>query len=358
MTCRRFIMVNSDLILSPYQLNEKITLKNRVIMAPMTRNMANDDFSPTRQMADYYARRADAGLIITEGTIISPDGQGYSNAPGIFTQTHIDGWKMVTDAVHERGGKIFLQIWHVGRVSHPIFLHGNLPISASETMMTGKVRRADDLYYGKSRAATLEEINELIQNYALAARRAMIAGFDGIEIHGANGYLIDQFLHYYTNQRHDQYGQYPENMGRFALEVVKACINEIGEQSVGLRLSPGAYLNEIVGDERDAMVFRYVLEELNHYGIAYVHTGNFDDGIQFKELGFKTMTEFMRAHFKGTLIASGSYTLHQARKDIQNKKYDLIALGRPFIANPDLMNRIKWNADFLPYENRMLDTLF
>lgn len=351
-------MFGSDLILSPYQLNEKIILKNRVVMAPMTRNMANNDFSPTRQMADYYARRADAGLIITEGTIISPDGQGYSNAPGIFTQAHIDGWKMVTNAVHGHGGKIFLQIWHVGRVSHPIFLNGLLPISASETMMTGKVRRTNDLYYGKSRAATLEEISDLIQKYALAATRAMEAGFDGIEIHGANGYLIDQFLHYHTNHRNDSYGQHPENMARFALEVVKACIQEIGAQSVGLRLSPGTYLNEIIGDPRDASVFQYLLEKLNDYGIAYVHTGNFDDGVKFKELGYKTMTEFMRIHYKGILIASGSYTLHQAKQDIQDKKYDLIALGRPFIANSDLIERIKRNSDFIPYENKMLETLF
>ncbi|KTD22997.1 NADH-dependent flavin oxidoreductase, Oye family [Legionella lansingensis] len=351
-------MFDSNLILQPFQLNETIRLKNRIVMAPMTRNMANDDFSPTQEMVNYYARRADAGLIITEGAVISPDGRGYSNTPGIYTRQHVDGWKRVTHAVHEKKGKIFLQIWHVGRVSHPVFLDGALPVSPSETVMAGKIHRIEGLYYGKSRALSIDEIKTLINKYAQAAARAMEAGFDGIEIHGANGYLIDQFLHYHTNKRNDVYGLEPKNLARFALEVVEACIAEIGNQRVGLRLSPGTYLNEIVGDTRDANVFQYLLRQLTEKKIAYLHTGNFDDTALFPELGNKTMTEFMRIHFGGKLIASGGYIVQQANQQILENKFDLVALGRPFIANPDLIERIKTASELKSYEATMLETLF
>ncbi|WP_131783355.1 alkene reductase [Legionella gresilensis] len=351
-------MVNTSILLEPFKLNKAIELKNRIVMAPMTRNKATDSFSPTLEMATYYAKRADAGLIITEGTIIRPDGRGYSNTPGIYKEEHIKGWQQVTQAVHQNGGKIFLQIWHVGRVSHPIFLNGSLPISASETEMNGRVRRADgELYYGKSRALSYLEIQDLVSSYATAAKNALKAGFDGIEIHGANGYLIDQFLHYSTNKRQDAYGVKPENLARFALEVMDACIAEIGAERVGIRLSPGAYLNEIVGDSRDADVFQYLLAKLSEKNIAYLHTGNFDDATRFPELNYKTMTEFMRLHFNGHLIASGSYTVHKAAQQIIAHQFDLIAFGRPFIANPDLVTRIKNAANMDSYDVAMLETL-
>jgi 2,4-dienoyl-CoA reductase-like NADH-dependent reductase (Old Yellow Enzyme family) len=351
-------MPSFDRLLSPYSLNKTITLKNRVVMAPMTRNMANQELSPTELMAEYYARRAEAGLIITEGTIIAPSGRGYSNTPGIYSQSQIEGWRRVTQKVHAQGGTIFLQIWHVGRVSHPVYLNGALPISASETLMTGKIRRAEGLFYGKSRAATLVEIQELIDQYGQAAKNAIEAGFDGVEIHGANGYLVDQFLHYHTNHRNDHFGQTPENMARFAIDVVKSCIKQIGSERVGIRLSPGSYLNEIVGDPRDALVFQYLLSQLNPLNIAYVHTGNFNDDVKFSDLGNLTMTEFLRYYYNGTLIASGGYTLEKANQDIFNKKYDLIAIGRPFIANYDLVHRVRNGAELVPYEVSMLETLF
>src|SRR5690349_18130741 len=175
-------MTQLDLLLTPFQLNETLRLKNRIVMAPMTRNMAHDDLSPTQLMAEYYSRRAEAGLIITEGTIIREDAKGYSNVPGIFTQEQIDSWKRITDSVHANKGHIFSQIWHLGRVSHPHFLKGALPISASETVMTGRVSRSDGLTYGRSRAATLDEIKEIIGSYATAAKNAIVAGFDGVEI--------------------------------------------------------------------------------------------------------------------------------------------------------------------------------
>lgn len=351
-------MSQLDLLLTPIQLNETLCLKNRIVMAPMTRNMAHDDLSPTQFMAEYYARRADAGLIITEGTIIRQDAKGYSNVPGIFTREQIEGWKMVTDSVHANKGHIFSQIWHLGRVSHPYFLNGALPISASETVMTGRVSRSDGLTYGRSRAATLDEIKETIESYAAAARNAIAAGFDGIEIHGANGYLIDQFLHYHTNHRIDSYGETPENMARFALEIVKACGDTIGYQKVGIRLSPGAYLNEIVGDKRDAEVFQYLLEQLNLLPIAYVHTGNFNDKVIFEELNQKTMTEFMRTYFEGILIATGSYDFHEGQEKIKNKEFDLLGIGRPFIANPNLIQKLHNNETINLYDASMLNTLF
>ncbi len=351
-------MKKNPALFEPYRLNDLFTLKNRIIMAPMTRNVADDELVPTKAMAEYYARRAAAGLIVTEGTIIRPDARAYSNVPGIFTEKQVEGWRQVTDHVHERDGKIFLQIWHVGRVSHPHFLNGELPISPSETMMQSRVSRSDGLNFGKSRAVTLEEIKGLIRSYEMAAKNAIKAGFDGVEIHGANGYLIDQFLHYHTNLRTDSYGGTSENMTRFPLEVVKACSEAIGSNKVALRLSPGAYLNEIVGDVRDGSVFQYLLEELNSQGLAYVHTGNFNDKTTFPELGDETMTNFMRSHYKGTLIASGSYEFHEANESIKENKFDLIAIGRPFIANPDLIHRLQENMAIAPYEASMLKTLY
>lgn len=350
--------MNNNILLTEFQLNHKLTLKNRIIMAPMTRVKANDDWVPTQAMAEYYARRAAAGLIITEGTIIRPDGTGYSNAPGIFTAAQIKGWQKVTAAVHKNGGLIFNQIWHVGRVSHPHFLNGAFPISASETIMQNRISRAQDLTYGKSRAATLEEIQQLIRDYATAAANAMKANFDGIEIHGANGYLIDQFLHYHTNKREDDYGGTPENMARFALEVVKACGEAIGYERVGLRLSPGAYLHEIIGEDRDALVFKYLLQELNKLPIAYIHTGNFDDSHNFPELNNMTMTQFIRSNYQGVLIGCGSYSREKAQEHILKNNFDLIAMGRPFIANPDLIKRFQENRPLQNYNASLLNTLY
>lgn len=350
-------MPAGDLLLQPYRLNHALPLKNRIIMAPMTRNLANTDFTPTDAMVHYYSKRADAGLIITEGTLLHPFGRSANNIPGIFTQNHIEGWQQVTAAVHQRGGLIMLQLWHVGRVSHPVFLEGNLPISASETVMMGKVKRTADLYHGRSRAASVDEIKELIAHYAQAAVNAIKAGFEGVEIHGANGYLIDQFLHYTTNHRQDDYGQTPENMARFALAIVKACGDAIGYSRVGLRISPGGYLNEIVGDNKDALVFKYLLEQLNPLSIAYVHTGNFDDAVQFPELDNQTMTAFIRAHYQGTVIACGQYNAEKARVGIGGNQYDLVAFGRPFIANPDLISRLKRKSELVDFEQGMLETL-
>lgn len=351
-------MSSASILFTTHQLNKLFTLKNRIVMAPMTRVSATAELVPTAAMADYYARRADAGLIVTEGTVISNDARGYDFVPGIFTQDQIKHWRVVTDKVHAKGGLIFCQIWHVGRVSHPNFLDGKLPVSASATTMTGRISRGNGLMYGSARAATLEEIKEIIAAFGQAARNAISAGFDGVEIHGANGYLIDQFLHHHTNLRQDDYGRSIENMARFALEVVQACCDAIGNERVALRLSPGAYLNEIVGDPRDAQVFQYLLKHVSAMQLAYTHTGNFDHTKTFPELDGMTMTQFMRQNYEGTLIAAGAYDVAIVEAGITSHLFDLAAFGRPFIANPDLVTRLREGRPLEKYDVTMLNRLF
>ncbi len=350
-------MKNSDNLLKAYPLSKHLNLRNKIVMAPMTRAKAQADGTPTAAMVDYYARRADSGLIITEGTIIHPEGTGYHNVPGIYTEKQIEYWQNVTAAVHAKAGKIFLQIWHVGRVSHPHFLHGKLPISASATTMQGRISRSKDLHYGQSRAATAEEIPLLVEQYAQAAKSAIRAGFDGVEIHGANGYLIDQFLHYDTNLRIDNYGGNAQAMSRFALEVVQACSDAIGSSRLGIRLSPAGYLHDVTPDIRDAGVFAYLLKELSKLQIAYVHTGNFDDSVKFAALHDLTMTAFIRQHYTGTVIACGGYSLADAEEQIAQQKFDLVAIGKPFIANPDLIDKYQRDVPLTAYDRSMLDTL-
>ncbi len=345
-------------LFTPYPLTKTLTLKNRIVMAPMTRAMADETQSPTAQSAAYYARRANAGLIVTEGTVINPMASGYKNVPGIYTPHQIAQWRKVTEAVHQNDGKIFQQIWHVGRVSHPNFLNGELPVSASATLMKEPIPRSNGLFYGKCRALTRDEITLLIQDYKQAAINAIAAGFDGVELHGANGYLIDQFLHHCTNLRDDEYGQTPENMSRFTLEVVKACGEAIGFDRLAIRLSPGAYLNEIVGDARDAAVFAYLFSQLNTLNLAYVHTGNFNDTVKFNELGESTMSNFIRKHYQGNLIAAGSYTPERAANGLEHKQFDLVAFGRPFLANPDYVEKLKQQTPLVAYEPSMLTTLY
>lgn len=218
-----------------YKLNDKITLQNRIVMAPLTRCMADDELVPTDAMVQYYAKRADAGLIISEATIIRPDGQGYPNTPGIYNDAQLAGWKKVTQAVHDNGGKIFAQLWHTGRVAHPHFFGGEYVLAPSAVAFDGTVPRLRELVYTVPKEASHEEISQLVADYAQAAENAIEAGFDGVEIHGANGYLIDQFLHFDTNRRNDEYGETPENMARFPLMVVDAVIARIGAELTGLR---------------------------------------------------------------------------------------------------------------------------
>ncbi len=344
-----------NVLFESYQLNDKLALKNRVLMAPLTRCMADQNLIPTKQMATYYAKRADAGLIISEAIIIRPDAQGYPNTPGLFTTEQVKGWQTVTSAVHAKGGKIFAQLWHVGRVAHPFFFGDGDVLAPSAIGIKGHVPRMRELVYQTPKAVTKEQIKTLVSDYALAAKRAMDAGFDGIEIHGANGYLIDQFLHYTSNQRNDEYGKTPENMSRFALDVVDAICNEIGASKVGLRLSPGAYFN-MEADVRDKLVFDYLLNKLNDKSLAFVHIGIFDDSMHFDYLGGK-VSDYVRSIYNGTLVGVGGYTPSSASDAINAKRFDLVAIGRPFIANPDYITRIKENKPLKEYTDTMLAEL-
>ncbi|MCS6094809.1 alkene reductase [Shewanella baltica] len=338
-----------------YSLNDTITLNNRFLMAPLTRCMADADLVPTDDMVAYYARRAEAGLIITEATIIRPDAQGYPNTPGIFTQAQIAGWRKVTDAVHAKGGKIFVQLWHTGRVAHPHFFGGGDVLAASAQKIEGSVPRMRELTYVTPKPATLEDIQGLVRDYVKAAENAIEAGFDGVEIHGANGYLIDTFLHHDSNRRTDEYGGTPANMSRFALEVVDAVVARIGKDRTGLRISPGAYFN-MAADSRDREVFDYFLPALESRDIAFVHIGIFDDSMEFDYLGGRA-SSYVRAHYGKTLVGVGSYSAETASEAIAANKFDLIAIGRPFIANPDYVARVRDGVELVPYSDEMLASL-
>ena len=346
-------------LLKPYALNNTINLNNRILMAPLTRCMADDELVPTQAMADYYARRAEAGLIISEAVIIRPDGQGYPNTPGLFSQAQIDGWQKITTAVHHKGGKIFAQLWHTGRVAHPHF-YGNgddnaAVMAPSAIGVKGSVPRMRELTYKTPKAVTHDDINVLISDYAQAAENAIKAGFDGVEIHGANGYLIDQFLHHDSNRRTDEFGEGSENMARFPLAVVDAIINTIGHDRTALRVSPGAYFN-MEGDKRDRAVFDYLLPELEKRNLAFLHIGIFDDSMTFDYLDGQA-SSYVRANYNNTLVGVGSYSAEAASSAIEANKFDLIAIGRPFIANPDYVAKIRNNEPLTTYSDEMLTSL-
>ncbi|MGO1297578.1 MAG: alkene reductase [Vibrio sp.] len=344
----------TETLFQTYQLNDTLTLKNRIAMAPLTRCMADDDLVPTQAMVEYYERRADAGLIITEATIIRPDGQGYPNTPGLFTPEQIAGWKKVTQAVHRKEGKIFAQIWHTGRVAHPAFFNSDV-LAPSAIRFDGSVPRRRDLEYVTPKAATQADIEQLVHDYAQAARNAIEGGFDGVEIHAANGYLIDQFLHFNTNHRHDEFGETAANMARFPLQVVDAVCQEISSDRVGIRLSPGAYMH-IDADARDRDVFDHLLSELNSRQIAYVHEGMFDDAVEFEAFDGQ-ISAYLREQYAHTLMGVGNYTAETAADAITANKFDLIAIGRAFIANPDFVERVKSGQPLKEYDASMLDEL-
>jgi len=342
----------TDNLFQPFALNDKIELNNRIIMAPLTRCMADDNLVPTRAMADYYAKRADSGLIISEATIIRPDGQGYPNTPGIYSEAQIEGWRKVTSAVHAKGGKIFAQLWHTGRVAHPHFFDGDYVLAPSAEKVEGSVPRMRDLTYIVPKAASIDEITTLVNDFAQAAANAIDAGFDGVEIHGANGYLIDQFLHHDSNKRDDEFGGTPENMSRFPLAIVDEIAARIGWNKTALRISPGAYFN-MAGDDKDRDVFHYLLQKLEQRDLAYLHMGLFDDSMEFDYLGGGA-TDFVRKHYTKTLMGVGGYTAQTGSEAISENRFDLLAIGRPFIANPDYVAKLQTGESLKDYSDDML----
>ncbi|MEC6798752.1 alkene reductase [Photobacterium sp. S4TG1] len=344
-----------DTLFHPVVLNDTLTLNNRIIMAPLTRCMADDNLVPTQAMVDYYARRADTGLIVSEAILIRADGQGYPHTPGLFTPEQINGWHKVTDAVHNNGGKIFAQLWHTGRVAHPFFFNGEYVLAPSAIALEGTLPRMRELTYTVPKPATKTEIEQLIADFSQAAANAIDAGFDGVEIHGANGYLIDQFLHFSTNERDDEFGGTPQNMARFPLAVIDAISQRIGRDRTGLRLSPGGYFN-LEGDARDRKVFDYLLPEVEKRCLAYLHVGIFDDSMTFDYLD-GSASHYMRTHYKGTLIGVGCYSPQTGSDAIEAGKFDLLAIGRPLIANPDYVNKIQSGQTLTPYSDTMLAEL-
>jgi len=315
-------------------------LSNRMVMAPMTRNRAPDT-NANAMIAEHYAQRASAGLIITEGTQISELAVGYPATPGMFTQAHVDGWKLATDAVHNKNGQIFAQLWHCGRISHPDFHDGALPVAPSAIAAAGDAFTYEGLKpFVTPRALELSEISTIVEQYRHAAACARDAGFDGVEIHAANGYLIDQFIRDSSNQRTDQYGGSLENRSRFLLEVVEAVGNEIGFDKVGVRLSPVNAFNDI-SDSDPQNTFNDVATALSGSGLAYLHvvevdmTGATNPDVDMQQL---------RDRFDGVYIANGGYDKNRGNEAIATGRADLIAYGIPYLANPDLPERFSVDA--------------
>jgi N-ethylmaleimide reductase len=337
-------------IFQTYDL-EGLMLPNRIVMPPMTRSRAGMNEVATDMMAEYYAQRASAGLIISEGTQISRQGQGYAWTPGIYSREQVEGWKKVTDAVHRKGGRIFAQLWHVGRVSHvSIQPGGQLPVAPSALLAEG-VKVFVDLsgkgpeegigemiQHSMPRELTIPEIRSIIQDYAQAAHNAMEAGFDGVELHGANGYLIEQFIDSQTNLRKDEYGGDIAGRLRFLKEVTTAVADAIGKERVGVRQAP---LTTLMGAMDDTPEITYIeaAKVLDEIGIAYIHIAEADwDDAPVMPVAFK---EAYRKAFSGTLIYTGKYDIDRAEEAIRNGWADLVSFGRPFIANPDLPYRLK-----------------
>lgn len=319
------------------------SLQNRIFMAPMTRCRSVKDNVPNALMVRYYAQRASAGLIITEATQISTKGIGYTYTPGIHTPEQVEGWRQVTKAVHERGGRIFLQLWHVGRISHPSFHNGELPVAPSAIKPAGNVYTYEGMQeFVTPHALTIDEIKSTVQDYVTGAKNAMEAGFDGVEIHGANGYLIDQFLRDGTNHREDLYGGSVENRARFLFEIVQEVTSAIGSEKTGVRLSPSGTFNDMK-DSDPKLHFSHICEKLNGFDLAYLHIidaleGDIRHGANVVELGV------LREAYKGVLIANGGYSLERGNVAIQNSKADAIAFAALFLANPDLPERFRTNA--------------
>jgi len=320
----------------PFTLGD-LQLPNRMIMAPLTRSRAeNERRVPNDLMAEYYAQRASAGLIISEATSVDPMGVGYANTPGIWSQDQVEGWKRITNAVHDKSGYIFLQLWHVGRISHPLFLNGELPIAPSAIKPSGHVSLVrPETEYVTPRALAITKIPALIEAYRKGAENAKKAGFDGVEIHGANGYLLDQFLQDSTNKRDDIYGGSIENRARLLLEVTDAVLSVWDKGRVGVHLSPRMDMHDM-GDSTRLETFSYVARELGKRKIAFILTR--------EQQAEDSISPILKKEFGGALISNERFTKESAEALLTKGDADAVAFGQLFIANPDLPARFAANA--------------
>ena len=332
-----------SILFTPTTLGPMV-LQNRLVMAPMTRSRAPGNI-PNALMVEYYAQRSTAGLIITEGTSSSPNGLGYPRIPGIFSAAQVEGWRAITEAVHGKGAKIFLQLMHCGRISHPL----NMPAGA-RVIAPSAVAAAGEMYtdadglkpFPVPEAMSGDDISAAIAEYADAARNAVLAGFDGVELHAANGYLLEQFIRPNSNVRTDSYGGSLENRARFVLEVVDAVTAAIGSDRVGIRLSPFGVFNDMPLYDDMEEEYAWLAKQPNLAALAFIHL------VDHSSMGAPNVPDSMKAtfrkEFKGALILSGGYDAERAERDLAGGKCDLIAFGRPFIANPDLVERWKRGA--------------
>ncbi|KAK8641712.1 hypothetical protein V6N13_011090 [Hibiscus sabdariffa] len=344
-------------LLTPYKLG-KFHLSHRVVLAPLTRQRSYNNVPQPHAILYYSQRTSKGGLLIAEATGVSDTAQGYPDTPGIWTKEQVEAWKPIVDAVHAKGGIFFCQIWHVGRVSNKGFQpNGQAPISSTDKPVTPQVRLngIDVAEFSTPRRLRTDEIPQIVNDFRIAARNAMEAGFDGVEIHGAHGYLIEQFLKDQVNDRTDQYGGSLENRCRFALEIVEAIVNEIGADKVGIRLSPYTEFMESVDSNPEALGL-YMVEALNKYGILYCHMvePRIKKGGVVAECPQSLVP--MRKAFNGTFIAAGGYGREDGNNAVAENRADLIAYGRLFLANPDLPRRFELGAPLNKYDRNTFYT--
>jgi len=339
--------MNKQHLLTPY--NKNISLNNRVVMAPMTRSRADNKGNvPTDQLQGlYYEQRASAGLIITEGSQVSTDAVGYINTPGIHTDEQVEGWKKVTKRVHDKGGKIFIQLWHVGRMSHPDFHNGELPLSSSAINPNAKSYTPEGFKETVTpKEMTIEEIKTTVKDFQNAAVNAVKAGFDGVEIHSSNGYLFHQFFNGTSNERTDEYGGSIENKTRFFFEVLEAIKEVIPEEKIGARFNPS--LNGVFGmtmDEDTIPTFEYIIKKLNDYNLAYVHLSEPFTDVSEIPYAVTEIARHFRPLYNGTLIINAGFDQEKGNKVIEKGHADLVAFGKLYVSNPDLVERFANNLD-------------